>query len=221
MPTQMDGVNAASPATGGGINQSISKKAMGKDDFLKLLVTQLQNQDPLKPTDNTEFVAQLAQFSSLEGITNLEKSMEGMSSSISAMQNYSSASLIGKNIKADGNGFGLAGGAATFGYSLGGGAESTSVSVSDKSGRVVKRFDYGPAQKGEYTVTWDGKDSLGNPAPAGAYTFAVSAKDASGAPVDSAAFITGPVSSVSFDAAGAKLVVNGSAVPRDAVRQIY
>jgi len=84
--------------SGTGAAQRSPNEAMGKDAFLKLLVTQLENQDPLKPTDNTEFVAQLAQFSSLEGIQNLNSTMDGMANGISSLQDFSASGLIGPPI---------------------------------------------------------------------------------------------------------------------------
>ncbi len=95
------------------------KEEMGKDAFLKLLVAQLQNQDPLDPMDNGEFVAQLAQFSSLEGIKNLGVSVDGMAGNMSAMQNLSTSSLIGRYVLVEGNAFELMPDVSvTIGYSI-------------------------------------------------------------------------------------------------------
>ena len=97
----IDGLGVYGSNTGTIEKTKSADEAMGKDAFLKLLVTQLENQDPLNPTENTEFVAQLAQFSSLEGIQNLNTSFSGVKGSMEALQQYGSASIIGKNARAE------------------------------------------------------------------------------------------------------------------------
>src|SRR3989337_4601749 len=127
--------------SGTGAVQRSPNEAMGKDAFLKLLVTQLQNQDPLNPTDNTEFVAQLAQFSSLEGIQNLNTSLGDMKGSMNALQEFGSASLIGKNAKAESSSFVYGGAPSKLGFSLGSDASSATLIIREPSGKAVKEIE--------------------------------------------------------------------------------
>src|SRR5574337_74639 len=203
---------ASTASTSAGVND-----AMGKDSFLKLLVTQLQNQDPLNPTDNTQFVAQLAQFSSLEGITNLNTSMESMSKGMASLESFNSAGLVGRAVKAGGNQFAFSGSPVVFGYDLANTAASTSIIVHDGAGKAVKSITMGPQQGGYYEVNWDGTDDNGKMTGPGAYTFTVNAKDAGNSAVGALPYVTGLVSSVALDAGRASLNVGGKMVSMDSV----
>lgn len=210
--------SAAGSAASG--NNSVSG-AMGKDEFLQLLVTQLQYQDPLQPTDNTQFVAQLAQFSSLEGITNLGTTMQSVLSGVTSLQNYTAASFIGKNATANGNSFVFSGTPVTMGYNLNVNAADVSVSVQDASGRVIRTVDLGSKQSGQYQLSWDGTDANGATVSPGAYSFTVNAVDSNKAAINAGTFIAGPVTSVNFDNGSTNLVVAGMTVPKDSVTSIY
>jgi len=195
---------------------------MDKDAFLKLLVTQLQNQDPLKPADNTEFVAQLAQFSSLEGINNLNSSMEGITSSMSNMQDISSAGLVGRFAKTAGNTFELISGVdSEFGFDLNRTAASVKVSIAGSNGKVVRNIDMGPLTPGDHRITWDGTDDDGAELPPDAYTFKVTAVDELDKTVAATQYTTGLITSVGFDNGASTLKVNGLPVSKNNIREIY
>jgi len=197
-------------------------ESMGKDAFLKLLVTQLQNQDPLNPTDNTEFVAQLAQFSSLEGITNLDKTMSGMSENIAAMENYSTAGLIGRDVKVDGSSFELSASApAAIGYRLDSAAANVRVTISDQYGRPVRTLMPGPGSKGEQVLSWNGLDESGAAALPGVYSFTVRAVDEKNKTVDAEPFVIAPVKSIDFSSGDAGVVVGAMTVSKDEIKAVY
>ncbi|MFQ5737351.1 MAG: flagellar hook assembly protein FlgD [Thermodesulfobacteriota bacterium] len=199
-----------------------AQDAMGKDAFLKLLVTQLQNQDPLNPADNTEFVAQLAQFSSLEGITNLNTSMADVASSVSAMQDISSASLVGRYARTEGDLFELAqGSSAEFGYTLDGPAASVKVAIADSRGRVVRVLDMGAQDGSDHAVSWDGNDQNGTRLDPGTYGFKVTAVDPANRTVLASPYTAGVISSISFKDGRAALKVDGREVSRDSIQEIY
>lgn len=199
-----------------------SSSALGKDDFLKLLVTQLQNQDPLNPTDNTQFVSQLAQFSSLEGITNLNTTLEGTTSKLTSIENYSTAGLIGRYVNAEGNSFDYSSTPVTIGYNLAGDAAKVNFSVYDSSGNLVKSTDLGTESAGDYTAAWDGTKTDGTAAPAGTYTFTVTATDSSNGAIGVTSYTGGQVSGVSFDASGtASIMVGGTTITQDKIKTIY
>jgi flagellar basal-body rod modification protein FlgD len=213
------GVNTAAAAEYGA--KARTQEIMGKDAFLKLLVVQLENQDPLNPTDSTEFVAQLAQFSSLEGITNLGVSMEKMAASVASMQNLSTSSLIGRNVMVEGNGIEYKGAPVVFGYGLEEGAASVTVSIYDGSSMLVSQVELGPAGYGDHSFTWDGTDDNGIQAAPGLYTFDVEAKNANNETVSAVPYASGVVSSVTFDGSTALLTVGGKTITQDKIKEIF
>ncbi|MEK7773025.1 MAG: flagellar hook capping FlgD N-terminal domain-containing protein [Deltaproteobacteria bacterium] len=220
----IDGVTSLLNASSASSTSSTSSTSdtLGKDDFLTLLVTQLENQDPLEPMDNTEFVAQLAQFSSLEGITNLNTTMSGMSGSLTSMQNYSTASLIGKYVKTEGGDIYFTGSQANFGYTIDAGASSVTVSILDSSGATVSQMDLGAQNSGSYDLAWDGTDSSGNTLQNGTYTFSVDAKDSTGQSITASTYTIDGVLGVTFDSTGAaSLAVGDRTVTMDEVEAIY
>lgn len=215
-------VSGVGSALAGGTTAKVGKEeTIGKDAFLKLLVVQLQNQDPLSPMNSTEFVAQLAQFSSLEGIRNLGVSMDGVAASMASMQNLGTSSLIGRQILAEGNAIEYAGGPVVFGYGLDESAASVTLGIYDATGKVVRQIDRGPASYGDHVVTWDGKDNNGLPVPSGPYTFSVQATNASNEKVRAVPYISGVVSAITMDDGTASLIVGGSVITQDKIKEIF
>lgn len=216
---QIDGVSSALNTAQ---TKQVKKDELGKDDFLKLLVTQLQHQDPLNPTDNTEFVAQLAQFSTLEGITNLQKTTENAKSSIDAMQSLNTASLIGKSVKAEGDKVEYTGNyPAALGFSLSGSADSVKVLIRSAGGTLVRSIDAGAKAAGDYSAVWDGKDNNGIAVKPGTYSFSIAAGNADKSKVETKTYITGPVSGVNFDAGATNIMVGAVPVQREQIKTIY
>lgn len=195
-------------------------ETMGKDAFLQLLVTQLENQDPLNPTDNTEFVAQLAQFSSLEGIQNLNTTLEGMTGSVEALQEFGSASLIGRSAKAESDSFSYEGGVERLGFSFDSDVTEAVLTVKDSSGETVREISLGSLSSGYGEAEWDGKNSSGTAAEAGLYSFSVEAKGSDGSSANASTFVNGLVTGVSLGENSA-LLIDGLEVSRDLVKEIY
>jgi flagellar basal-body rod modification protein FlgD len=172
---------------------------LGKDDFLNLLVTQLQNQDPLNPAESTEFTAQLAQFSSLEQLYNINDSLKNMELFQTAVTNSQAVSFIGKEITASGNTLQLKDGqAAECHFELTANAALAAITVYDDSGGFVSAFETGPLTSGQQTAIWDGMDRNGNPALPGIYFFEVQAVDADNQSVGVTPLISAIVTGVSF-----------------------
>jgi len=147
-----------------------------QDQFLTLLTTQLQNQDPTDPLDNSEMVTQLAQISTISSIEEVTSTLEGISSQISASETLQASALVGNGVLIEGNTIQVASGVATtFGVTLASAADDVSVSVKDSSGTVVATLDYGDMSAGTQTLTWDGTQNDGSTAADGSYTFTVSA----------------------------------------------
>jgi flagellar basal-body rod modification protein FlgD len=173
---------------------------LGKEDFLNLLVTQLQYQDPLNPTDSTEFTAQLAQFSSLEQLNNVNDNLELLQNFQASSSNSQAVSLLGKEITANGNYLQLNNGEpAGCDISLDRDAAEVMVSVYDGTGGFIKSIESQNLVAGEHTLVWDGTDKNGNPVADGSYTFEVLAADTNGEDIKTKTFFTGTVDKVTFE----------------------
>ena len=166
--TSYEDAKAASGAKG--------SEAMGKQDFLTLFTAQLKNQNPLDPVKNEAFVAQLAQFSQLEALNNMQKSLDSFVSTMSAERMLSGASLIGKRIPvADASAQLVQGGTIDASISLPDGASGVRVQVRDAGNNVIQELIAGAQTPGNLDFTWDGTNAAGQAAAAGKYTFTATA----------------------------------------------
>jgi flagellar basal-body rod modification protein FlgD len=149
---------------------------MGKQDFLTLFTAQLQNQNPLEPVKNEAFVAQLAQFSQLEALTNMQGSLDKFVTSMSGERMLGSASLIGKKVAVTDTPTQLTSGGTIDGsIDLPMGASGIQISVLDSQGRLVKELTAGPQLPGTTPISWNGKDAAENPVPSGLYRLSANA----------------------------------------------
>jgi flagellar basal-body rod modification protein FlgD len=172
---------------------------LGKNDFLNMLIAQLQHQDPLNPADGTEFTAQLAQFSSLEQLSNINDSLKNMEQFQASLTHSQAVSYIGKEITASGNGLQLNDGqAATCHFELAANAAMAAISVYDATGGFVNSFETGPLGSGRQSATWSGKDLDGNPMPPGVYRFEIQAVDAANESINVTPLMSAVVTGVSF-----------------------
>lgn len=193
---------------------------MGRNDFLKLLVTQLKNQDPLKPMDNTEFVAELAQFSQLDQSTQqvelLQKSLDNQSA---AMQ-FAVLPMIGRTVKVEGALIQLGAGPAPLTYTLDRDATSVRVAILNESNQLVRTLDFGSQGQGEQTAQWDGRNQFGATMPAGSYHYEIAARDVAGAavPVVTTALLT--VTGVRNDNGATQLVAGNQVIDRSAILEL-
>ena len=195
MITDVTGTSTSSTAAA----DAAMKKSTGmnKDDFLKLFVTQLQNQDPLNPQDSSQFISQLAQLTQVEQAYNTNTNLQSMLNQGGNSMSMASVSMIGKQVEAAGNQVNLQSGSpSAVNFSLAGAANQVTVSVMDPSGAVVKTITGGAMSSGEGSLAWDGTNNSGAALGSGAYTFSVSAKDAGGSNVASTPLIKGKVDGV-------------------------
>jgi flagellar basal-body rod modification protein FlgD len=213
---------AATAATATTGVQGTSREALGKDDFLKLLITQLQNQDPLSPMDNSQFLAQMAQFSSLEQMQNLNASFDESMLISQSLSNSSAAGFIGRHVRAAGDGVTLGTtGSVELGYFLPSDAATVTLTVLDEQGREVRTLTADETTAGAHRLEWDGADLDGRRVAAGSYTFEVSAKDADGLDVSATSVVTGLVDGITFQNGSAYLLVDGREVPLSEVLEVY
>jgi flagellar basal-body rod modification protein FlgD len=182
-------------------------KILGKSDFLNLLITQLQHQDPLNPAESTEFTAQLAQFSSLEQLSNINDNLKNMQLFQTAVTNSQAVSFIGKEITASGNTLQLNDGqTAECRFELASNAALATITVYDAGGGFVKAFETGPLPSGQQIAVWDGTDRNGNPVRPGIYRFEVQAVDADDQSIGVTPLISSVVTGVSLKNQTASLI---------------
>lgn len=192
-----------------------------QDRFLKLLVTQMKNQDPLNPLDNAQVTTQLAQISTVNGIEKLNSGIEAMASSLTAGQSLQAAGMIGKAVLVPGSTLELTGGKSVFGIELAGAADQVKIAIQDATGRQVQVLTLGPQEAGSRALQWDGKTADGAQAPDGAYSVIVSATRGE-QKVDAQALAFGSVQAVSQSSQGVRLNVGTlGMVSIPDVRQIY
>ncbi len=194
---------------------------LGQADFLKLMTAQMQNQDPFNPVDNTQMVAQMAQFSSLAGITEMSTTLKSIADKLGATSTTDAMAYIGKTVLTAGNtAYGRTSGGLAGAVELDGAATDVTISVSDASGQVLHTERLGAQPAGTLSYDWDGKDASGADAGTGPFTLSVAAQNA-GKPVGATNLVWAPVESVSTASGKAVLTLPGlGSVPVTAVRQI-
>lgn len=196
-------VGAASSAS----KTSAEKNTLGKDAFLKMMIAQLQNQDPLNPMDGTAFVAQLAQFSSLEQLTNLNETMGSLPDYLGQFTNAQMVNLIGNEATAEGNAIQVNSSSTKITYRLPSDIQSGNINIYNSNGLLVDTVKIGSQKTGLQTTIWDsGRQSVGN------YTYDISAMDKNGQAVTADKMISGAITGVSFKNGSAYLTINGQEV---------
>ena len=200
------GTNAASGANKAGPASAAAEGANTQDRFLKLLVTQMKNQDPLNPMDNAQVTSQMAQLSTVSGIDKVNSTLKALSDSMSAGQALNATSMIGRGALVPGSSMELSNGKAVAGLDLSQGAESVKVLITDGANNMVRTLQLGAQKPGVVPVAWDGLDDTGKAAATGAYKISAEAMSGGkGLPVNTLSF--GTVSGVAPGSGGTKLDV--------------
>ena len=195
--------------------------SLGKDDFLKLLIAQLSAQDPLDPMGAQDFSAQLAQFSGLEQMTNVNTNLEILQKLQTASQNTSSLNLIGKIVESYGNAFSHSENSSeTLSYSLASDAEWVRIDIFDIAGSQIDSVNLDSQTQGKNTASWDVFDKHGKSLPAGTYSFTVKAENQAGATITVDTFSSGLVSDVVFGADETYVIVNGKELPISTIKRV-
>jgi flagellar basal-body rod modification protein FlgD len=178
-----------------------------QDRFLKLLVTQMKNQDPLNPMDNAQITSQMAQISTVGGIDKLNSTISGLSASLLSSQTVQSAAIIGHDVYAMGSTLNL-NGKATGGFDLKQDADRVFVQITDGAGALVRTLQLPAAKAGLSAFEWDGKTDAGGSAPNGAYVFQLTAARGNNTiPVEP--LMAGRVGGVSLANGGMKINLEG------------
>jgi flagellar basal-body rod modification protein FlgD len=202
-----------------------TSQKLGKEGFLKILVTQLKNQNPNSPMKGRDLASQLAQFSSVEQLTNISDQLKTQKSSNRALtQSVNSGvatDLIGRTVEASGGQFKWSGdGKTTLGLNLNAPASEVTVTIRDAAGNAVRTRTLEDVTGGSKEITWDGMTDDGAPAPEGNYSFEVEATDAEGKSVKASPYLGGTVNGVAFGKNGTKLWIGGAKISMSRVESV-
>lgn len=194
-----------------------TSNADSADRFLKLLVAQMQNQDPLNPTDNAQVTSQMAQINTVTGIDKLNESVKSLSSQFVQMQAVQGAALVGRSVLHEGNATTVADGKATFGFELAGAADSVKVEVLNAAGVVVDTVQLGAQGTGRQGFEWNATSGVADGA---SVSFRVTAKSGTAA-VTATPLVVDTVSAVSTNTDGLVLeLANGKTLNYSAIKAL-
>jgi flagellar basal-body rod modification protein FlgD len=190
-------------------------QTLGQDAFLKLLMAQLKNQDPLNPTDDTEFVTQLSQFSLVEQSVQQSTSLTSIQGALQSLNNENDLAMVGQPVTMDGSSLNYGGSLAVSGQAtLATQAAAVTAAIKDSNGNTVRTLNLGAHAAGPLQITWDGRGDSGQTEPSGSYTLAVTATDANGQSVSVNQNVTGVVEGVSLGGTGPTFTLsNGLVMP--------
>ena len=218
-------ISAIAPVASGPFEASQAKKKeeLGQDDFLKLMITQFQNQDPFKPMENGEFLGQMAQFSTVSGLQELNQRFDALASAVGGSEGLGATQLIGRDAFFDQDQVRLAGdGTGVTGAIQTDGPGTVRIDVKDAAGQVLRSLSLQVPGNGQHRFEWDGLDATGQPVVAGEYRLSasvVSANSEYALPV----MLAGRIEGVSLGGArGASLNVSGlGSLDLAAVREVF
>ena len=202
-----------------------SMQSLGKDDFLRLLVAKLQYQDPLEPMQDEDFIAQLAEFSSLEQMYNIA---DGIATSnqwdylqMQSINNTMASGLIGKEIEASYEGIYVDMDTdPTISFTVNEYATDIKFTIKDSSGSTVTTLNESDVEAGTGSIVWDGTDSMGNHVEEGYYTVEAVATDADGNSFDPRLALVGVVSAITYRDGAAYLIVDGTEIPLSDIKGV-
>jgi len=222
MSSYIESINQAATASSGQTTaKSKDDAVMGKQDFLTLLVAQLQNQDPLNPDDPTEFTAQLAQFSSLEQLFTLNESMNNFVTSNANSDRLSTLGTIGKDVAYSGSSFNFSGSPVELGYTLDAQASAVSLAL-QLDGVTVATLKGTALTSGNHYLAWHGLTTDGAKAPSGKYKIVLQAKAASGESVAASPLIKSEVTGVDLGGeSGGTLITKAGEVSFNSIIGVY
>ena len=173
--SSLNAANSSLATSGSSSSSSAGSATSLQNRFMTLLTTQLQNQDPLNPMDNSQLTSQLAQISSVQGISQMNTTLQNLTSSMVAS---SGTSMIGHTVLVPGSTVDLANGKGVAGVQLQNNADNLTVTIKDAAGNTVRTMDMGAQKSGIIPISWDGKDNAGNALASGAYSISAQATTA-------------------------------------------
>jgi len=206
--------------------QSAKKKApdeLGQSEFLELMIAQLNNQDPMKPMENGDFISQMAQFSAVTGLTKLQESFDGLAVSLQSNQALQASSLVGRTVLVP-SGIGTLpqGGTLSGVVDLDSSSSNLTITIQDASGQVMRRLELGPQQTGDVYFNWDGITDSGVQAQEGRYYISAETQTEGGTEALET-LVSSAVESVTMGQGGQAITLNladGNTVDLSSVRSI-
>jgi len=219
---QMNSASSASAANQANNTATSQAQLTGNlNTFLTMLTTQLKNQDPLSPTDSTQFTNQLVQYSEVEQQININSNLQTLIGLQKGSSQATAISYIGQAVSATGNSLPLENGQSNFSYTLPANATKVSITLQDSAGNTVATMSAPSATAGTHLISWNGTNSSGGQEPDGAYSISVAASDASGNPIAATTNVYGVVSGVTSDPTnGTQLQMGAVNVPLTNVTSI-
>lgn len=215
------GLNAATNAEYVASTTTTDKSVLGKDDFMKLLLVELQNQDPTEPMDSEKILTQTSQLATLEATDKTNKALEELATALGTTQQFSTIAAIGKTADLGSNAIVLDEGAdTTFEMYFPDDINKGTIEITDVNGNVLKTLDVGTNPKGVYQFTWDGTNTAGNTLDSGIYYASAKYTNSDG---DSLKTRMGayPIESVKFDAGKTYVKLGSSYVELSKVKEVY
>jgi flagellar basal-body rod modification protein FlgD len=204
-----------------GVPQAAREGDLGQEDFLHLMLTQLKNQDPFKPMESGEFLGQIAQFGTVQGLAGLQTSFDSLSASLVSNQALQASTLVGRSALVETSTMAVAAGQTVAGaIDLPASSASVRVTIKDAAGQTVRTIALGQQPKGLATFAWDGLDDDGRAVQAGTYTFDATYFDGADS-VAADTLLRAPIDSVLLGADGFGVELRGiGELPFSAVREI-
>ena len=220
----IDPTSGSAGAMGGAMSGALgitpAGGAMGKEEFLQLLVAQLRNQDPMNPMESQDFAVQLAQFSSVEQLMGVNDQLSGQveytAALAQAMNSSAAVGALGRDVVAVGDAVQVTGGSAAVTADVGGTGGRATVKIYDENDRLMAEVDLGVVEGGRQTLEVDGLQSLDD----GAYRYELDVTDSDGNPVATTSYVTGTVSGVKYGMEGPVLVIGAMEIPLGAIIEI-
>lgn len=202
--------------------RTVGNNELGKDAFMKLMLAQMKNQDPTNPMQSHEMAAQLAQFTSLEQLNNINTTLEGMSQAQAPNSNYQALAFIGKKVSGDSAKITRSKGDTkhAFNFELMNDASTIQVKVKDAGGNVVRKMDIANLKKGQNSIEWNGLDENGAPVRAGEYKFEIDAKSSQGTRVYAKTAFSGRITGLNYGSGGPILLVGDQSIKLTDVKKI-
>lgn len=200
----------------------VGKKDLDKDAFLQLMLAQIKNQDPMNPTKSDQMAAQLAQFSSVEQLMNMNTKMDGLTKTQTPISQYQALNFIGRSVAADSSKIirNIGDKAHDLRFSLVKDAEKVKLNVKNEEGDVVRTYEMNKLKKGDNSISWNGLDGAGNSLKAGNYFLEIEGEDAFGGKVAARTAFEGKVTGINYTSDGVVLMVGDQSIRLNDVSKI-
>lgn len=218
-------VTSSTATTTADTSSLLSTTIMDEEDFLQMLVTQMKYQDPLDPMESQEFASQLAQFSSVEQLTNINSNLaESLGVDLiltQAINNTLATTIIGKGAKGEGNSVMFnEDGQAHVSFELENDAADVEISILDSNGNTVRTWTAESLSSGEHTLEWDMQNDHGETLSKGDYTFEVKAYDTNGSEINATTYMIGTVTGIRYEEGAAIMLVDGKEIAFSSILRV-